>query len=86
MGTGISDLTTNKTMENNHQMEGCPCCGSLLSLIHYRGCPNSHIEWHFKKDMSSMPIRNVEALLELEELISNIPPPGPDHLLECEKP
>ena len=73
-------------MENNHQMEGCPCCGSPLSLIHYRGCPNTHLEWKFKDKMRPMPRENAEALMELAHLMSNIPPPGPDHLLECEKP
>ena len=72
-------------MEKEDQYEGCPCCGSPLSLIHYRGCPNTHIEWRFKDQMRKMPWENARALMELADLMSNIPPPGPDHLLECEK-
>ena len=59
-------------MENNHQIEGCPCCGSPLSLIHYRRCPNTHIEWKFRDNMRRMPRENVEALMELARLMSDI--------------
>ena len=73
-------------MEKEQHQEGCPCCGSPLSLIHYRGCPNTHIEWKFRDNMRPMPRENAEALMELAQLMSDIPPPGPDHLLACEKP
>ena len=53
-------------------MEGCPCCGSPLSLIHYQGCSNSHIEWKFKDKMQPMPRENAMALMELARLMSDI--------------
>ena len=59
-------------MEKEDQYEGCPSCGSPLSLIHYRGCPNTHIEWRFKDQMRPMPRENVMALMELAQLVSDV--------------
>ena len=59
-------------MEKDEQLEGCPCCGSPLTLIHYRGCPNTHIQWKFKDKMRPLPWENAMALMELAQLMSDI--------------
>ena len=46
----------------------------------------THIEWKFKNKMRPMPRENAEALMELAQLMSDMPPPPADHLLKCEKP
>ena len=73
-------------MEKDEQREGCPRCGSPLTLIHYRGCPNTPVQWRYRDNMREMPWENAMALMKLADLLSNVPPPGPEHLLECEKP
>lgn len=64
-------------MTNEHNHEGCKCCGSYLASTHAYGCPNNpiseHVEWHYK-DGRPMPAVNKEALMRLAELVRQVAP------------